>query len=148
MSNPLDISHACRQSLQRASVAVGDKQLPPSHTLAQLLVAAGHLSELAHSSSAAPGACVTPLGPWCGHHPEQALTFLNTAALLPAASGEGAAASAAAALAGGGAGQAAALRTGSAPCAQLSPLDASRFDAALEGSVRAFASAASAVMKR
>ena len=144
MSNPLDISHACRQSLQRASVAVGDRQLPPSHTLAQLLVAAGHLSELAHSSSAAPGACVTPLGPWCGHHPEQALTFLNTAALLPAASGEGAAASAAAALA-GGAGQAAALR---APCEHLSPLDASRFDAALEGSVRAFASAASAVMKR
>ena len=35
--------------------------------------------------------------------------------------------------------QAAALR---APCAHLSPLDASRFDAALEGSVRAFASAA------
>ena len=143
MSNPLELSHACRQSLQRTQQALAEPgPLASSRTLASLLAAAGHLADLAHASGAAPGACVTPLGPWCGNHQGEALQFLNTAALLPAAATGQAAAAAA--------GSASASAEGPLPPPRLhmSPLEASRFDAALEKSTRAFAASAAALMKR
>ena len=151
MSNPLELSHACRQSLQRTQQALGEPgPLASSRTLASLLAAAGHLADLAHSSAAAPGACVTPLGPWCGHHQGEALQFLNTAALLPAAAtGQAAGGSA---LAGAGAGAGAGASASAEPPLPLprlhiSPLEASRFDAALDRSTRAFAASAAAMMR-
>ena len=143
MSNPLELSHACRQSLQRTQQALAEPgPLASSRTLASLLAAAGHLADLAHASGAAPGACVTPLGPWCGNHQGEALQFLNTAALLPAAATGQAA--------GAAAGSASASAEGPRPPPRLhmSPLEASRFDAALEKSTRAFAASAAALMKR
>jgi hypothetical protein len=148
MSNPLELSHACRQSLQRTQQALAEPgPLASSRTLASLLAAAGHLADLAHASGAAPGACVTPLGPWCGNHQGEALQFLNTAALLPAAAtGQAAGAGAPAAAAAAGSASA----EGPLPPTRLhmSPLEASRFDAALEKSTRAFAASAAALMKR
>jgi len=151
MSNPLELSHACRQSLQRTQQALAEPgPLASSRTLASLLAAAGHLADLAHASGAAPGACVTPLGPWCGNHQGEALQFLNTAALLPAAATGQAAGAGGAPAAAAGAGSASASAEGPLPPPRLhmSPLEASRFDAALEKSTRAFAASAAALMKR
>jgi hypothetical protein len=148
MSNPLELSHACRQSLQRTQQALAEPgPLASSRTLASLLAAAGHLADLAHASGAAPGACVTPLGPWCGNHQGEALQFLNTAALLPAAA-TGQAAGAGAPAAAAAAGSASAEGPLPPPRLHMSPLEASRFDAALEKSTRAFAASAAALMKR
>ena len=148
MANPLELSHACRQSLQRTAAALGEPgaPLPASHTAAtaSLLSAAGHLAELAHSSAAAPGACVTPLGPWCGQHVAEALQFLNTAPLLPTSTtGEASTAAAAAAQL-----QGAAPPPPPREQPPAGPLEASRFDTALERSIHAFAAGATAVMRQ
>ncbi len=147
MSNPLELAQACRQSLQRTAAALDRPEALPA--LATLLSAAGHLAELAHSSAAAPGACLAPLGPWCGHNPAHALQFLNTAPLLPAATGEAASAAAAPAAGPAGSGAGGSGSDGTPPPREhISPLEASRFDTALERSIHNFSASATVLMKR
>jgi hypothetical protein len=142
MSNPLDLSHSCTQSLQRTIVSVGDGgTVDTTRTLALLLTTSSLLADLGHSSSAAPGASVAPLGPFFATRSNDIFTFLNTAPLVPAAL--------AAAPGGAGAPTAAAPQPASRPAPRLdiSPLEASRFDTALESSVQQFAAAATALMR-
>jgi hypothetical protein len=141
-ANPLDLSHSCTQSLQRTIVSVGDSgTVDTTRTLALLLTSSSLLADLGHSSSAAPGASVAPLGPFFATRTNDIFTFLNTAPLVPAAL--------AAAPGGAGAPTAAAAPAPAsrpAPRLDISPLEASRFDTALESSVQQFAAAATALM--
>jgi len=125
MSNPLDVSLACVQILERVSKQTIENG-SGSALSSSLLSATTTLSQLTTDASIVPGSVVVPWGPWCGYNRDEALQFLNTAPLTASS---------------------VTASSVKAPSIKLTSVQANEFNAALGSSVSHFAEAANSITK-